>query len=148
MALSRLFLEELTTVQIIIGIVVSLILVAIWQKVFDNFFFGTLGMDKTSAYQTFILAFAVTIFFLVFLYYVESFARDLVLGGAVGRTRTHALLDANDLTDVEVKGPCGDEDDCCCDKDGTKRRRSHRRRERPTIGYTRTQRTSRNRWCH
>lgn len=81
MSLLQTFATQLTTFQIVVGVVISIVIANIWQKVFDNFFYHTLGLDEDSAYVALIIAIGVTAFFFIFLSFITSFAREIVLGG-------------------------------------------------------------------
>lgn len=109
--------NELTLTEIIIGLVIVFILTSVWQRTFDNFFYGTLGIDKTSSYETLVLAFAVTIFFIVLLRYVTTFAEGIILGVSAPNSRTaaHNFFGMTEETDVEEKQPC-DSQTCCKEK--------------------------------
>jgi hypothetical protein len=97
-SLLRSFSSELTTFEIVIGVVVSIILANLWQRFLNNFFYRTLGLDKKSAYVTFILALSMAFGFFVFLYFISSFSREVILGGVTGRTATHKLLGSDETT--------------------------------------------------
>lgn len=105
---------ELTLAEIIIGLVISFILLSIWQKVFDNFFYGTLGIDKTSSYETFILAIAVTISFFILIAYINTFAEGIVLGVVQpsSGSAAHTFIGGTENTIVEEKQPCEEEYTC------------------------------------
>lgn len=107
MTLLNTLATELTTIQIVIGIVVSIILANLWQKFIDNFFYNTLGLEKESSYVAFVIAIGFTFAFFVFLYFVSSFVREVVLGGIAGRTRTHELLGEREPeNEIDVEPRC------------------------------------------
>lgn len=92
---SQKVVTELAYAEIVVGIVVSLILVSFWQRALENWLFESLGINRKSTYQTFIIAIVATIIFFVFINIVESLARDTILGlgdGGVAETRTGMLF--------------------------------------------------------
>ena len=91
MSLSQKLVSDLTYAEIIIGIVVSLILVAFWQRALENSMFETFGINRKSTYQTTVIAIVATVIFFVFINMVESLARDAILGvGEEGVTGTQS----------------------------------------------------------
>lgn len=107
-SLLRTVSSELTTFEIVIGVVVSIIIANLWQRFLNNFFYRALGLNKRSAYTTFIIAASFTIGFFVLLYFVRSFAREIILGGVVGSTATHRFLGSNDETArIDLEPRCG-----------------------------------------
>lgn len=127
-SISQNFLQELTTVQIIVGLVISLIIVSVWNKAFDNFFYGTLGLDKTSSYETFVLASAVTIFFFLFLIFIQTFSKDIVLGVSAEGVKTATFLGGDTRDDQNQNLPCEDNCNCNLNEQTSVRRRKRCRR--------------------
>ena len=78
MALGDKFLQEISYIDLLVVIIFGWILVALWQRVIDNFTFNSLGLNKESTYQTFVIALLATTIFLVFV-----FTFDAVLGNIV-----------------------------------------------------------------
>ena len=80
MAISDTVASEWTFSEIIIGVVFILILVAFWQRTLENFLYNTIGLDKDSTYQSFIIAVALTLIFLIIINSINYVARDIILG--------------------------------------------------------------------
>jgi len=84
--------SELTTFEIVVGVVIAIILANLVQRFLNNLFYRTLELDKKSAYVALIISVAAFLIFFVFLYFVSSFSREIILGGVVGRSATHRFL--------------------------------------------------------
>lgn len=78
--LSQTLSGDLTYSEIIVGIVIALILVSLWQRAIENWLFETLRIDRKSTFQTLIVAVAFTAVFFIFINAISSIARDVVLG--------------------------------------------------------------------
>lgn len=72
------FLSELTLVETLVVIIIGWILVALWQRFIDNFTFNTLGLNEDSSYHTFIIAIAMSVIFIVFLYSFQGLEANIV----------------------------------------------------------------------
>lgn len=59
--------KDLTIGEVLTAIVIGWILVAIWQRVLDNLAYNYLGMDKSSTYDTVIVALTITISFVIYI---------------------------------------------------------------------------------
>lgn len=77
----RFHTTSLTTVFIIIflAILLSWILVSLWTRTLENFAYNTLGLDSNSSIHAFIVAFTVTIFFIVTVWVVDAY--HIIPGG-------------------------------------------------------------------
>ena len=64
---------EVTFITIVLVIVIAWILVALWTRVIENFAFGTLKLNGNSSWHSLIVAFAATIFFLVFVWMMDRY---------------------------------------------------------------------------
>lgn len=85
-------LSETTITQIIIGITFTLILVEFWRISLEALIFNKLGINKNSAYQTFIVAVTLTIIVLIIINFVQAPANDVIVGidtpaGVTSRTQ-------------------------------------------------------------
>lgn len=114
---SRRVFSELTLVEIIIGIVIGLILVAFWTRFFKNLVYRTFRVDKCSTYQLFVVSFALTIIFIVLLNVIQALARDVVLGtpaqADVG-TQGVSITSRNvNLAELRAESCCDGEESCC-----------------------------------
>lgn len=109
--LSETIAGDLTFTEVIIGIVIALILVTLWQRVIENWLFETLGINRKSTFQTLVVAVGFTVVFFFFLSIISSFARDIILGTTnnTGQTNTEQLFGSSPTTDVDVEPRCCDE---------------------------------------
>jgi len=69
-------IQEFSFVELLIIIVVGWVLVALWQRVVENFAYGTLGLNKDSALHALVVALTATVLFLVYKAY-----SDEIIGG-------------------------------------------------------------------
>ena len=93
--ISQTALSEVTIIQIIIGITFSLILVEFWRIFLETLFYTKLGLNRSSAFQTFIVAITLTIILILVISYVKSPVNDLIVGinpSPAVSSRTQALL--------------------------------------------------------
>ena len=65
--------SEVTFITVVLAIVVAWILVALWTRVIENFTFGTLHLNGDSSWHAFIVAFAVTVIFLVTVWMIDQY---------------------------------------------------------------------------
>jgi hypothetical protein len=72
------FLSELSLVETLFVIIIGWVLVALWQRFIDNFTFNTLGLNEDSSYHTFIIAIAITVIFIVFLYSFQGLEANII----------------------------------------------------------------------
>jgi len=77
---SRRILSEITVIEIIVAVVISLVLAEFWQRFFKNLIYHTFCVDKYSTYQLFVVALSMTIAFVILLNVIQSLAADVVLG--------------------------------------------------------------------
>lgn len=57
---------RLTFIEVFLALVLGWILVSLWQRVIENFAFGTLGLNRTSSLHALIVAAGATVIFIVF----------------------------------------------------------------------------------
>ena len=65
--------SEISFVTIVIAIVISWILVALWTRSLENLFYIKLGFNGDSFWQTTLVALIVTILFFVLIWFVDSY---------------------------------------------------------------------------
>lgn len=137
MPISQTLLGDLTVIEIITGVVISLIVANQWQKFFDAFFYRTLCLDRRNAYVTLVLALGVTLAFFFYLYSVGSFTRELLLGGSTGSDTTSQILgNQSNGSEVLESPPCSPAlvtlsgDNCCTGKKRVRRRKKRREEKR------------------
>lgn len=134
MPISQTLLGDLTVIEIIIGVVISLLVANQWQKFFDAFFYRTLCLDRRNAYVTFVLALTITLAFFFYLYSVGSFTRELLLGGSTDSGKTSQILgDQSNGSEVLESPPCSPTlvtlgGNCC-----VRKKRTHRRKKRRDV---------------
>jgi len=68
--------SELNFAIIVIAIVVSWILVALWTRTVENFFFVYWGFDGESFWQSLLVAAAVSVIFLAFIYFYNKVKKN------------------------------------------------------------------------
>ncbi len=59
--------RDMTIGEALVAIVIGWILVAIWQRVLDNLAYNYLGMEKSSTYDTAIVAIVITTSFVLYI---------------------------------------------------------------------------------
>jgi hypothetical protein len=64
---------------IFLAIVIGWILVALWSRVLDNFTYGYLGLNQDSTWDAVIIALAITVIFIAFIWVVDIY--NLIPGG-------------------------------------------------------------------
>lgn len=113
--ISRKLLSESTIVQLILGITFALILVEFWRINLEATIFVKLGIQKTSAYQTFIVAITLTLILIILISFLSSPVNDIIIGVDPANnvnTKTQSLISgqASSFTPaVECKcRQCGD----------------------------------------
>jgi len=65
--------SEITFITVVLAIVVSWILVALWTRVIENFTFGTLHLNGDSSWHALIVAFTITVIFLVTVWMIDKY---------------------------------------------------------------------------
>lgn len=99
--------SELTTFEIVVGVVVSVILGHLWLRAIENLFYGALGYPRDSFYVSFIIAVGMTLFFLILVAGLNEVARSVVLGDEDSSTKTgRALTLTSSGTTVSVEPRC------------------------------------------
>lgn len=78
MGLSDKYVQDLTFVEMIFAIVLSWVIVTLWQRCLDNFTFNTLGLNRASSYQTGVIALSMTILFIAFIFIFENLVGDVI----------------------------------------------------------------------
>ena len=73
---------------ILLAIIVGWIIITLFQRVIDNFFYYTLNFNETSTFDSLIIAITMTVFFIAFVTFIDS-------AGLVGQSDT-----GSDDTDV------------------------------------------------
>jgi hypothetical protein len=99
---------QTTIVQLIIGITLALILVEFWRIFLEAFIFVKLGVQKNSAFQTLIVAIALTLVLLIFVNFVQAGVAETVVGLNVSQSynsKTQRLLEG-DREDVPMAEKC------------------------------------------
>lgn len=117
MVLSQSVFSQLTVIEIIIGVVIALILVAFWQRFFENLIFNTFKLNRNSTYQTFIIAVTLTVIFIVILNSFNNIAKGLVIGNTSAQSSTFGDNDQNIIIEAV---PCDEGSYChgsCCKND-------------------------------
>ena len=71
--------SEVTFITVVLAIVVAWILVALWTRVIENITFGTLHLNGDSSWHAFIVAFTVTVIFLVTVWMIDQYG--IIPGG-------------------------------------------------------------------
>lgn len=78
MAFNRNYLQDIGFIEVLFIIVVGWILVALWQRVIDNFTFQTLKLRRESTYDTIIIALTVTLLFIIFVFLYQAMFSDIL----------------------------------------------------------------------
>lgn len=78
MSLGDKYIENITFVEMVFGIVLGWIIVTLWQRCLDNFTFNYLGLNRASTYQTGIIAFTFTILFVSFIFIFQNLSGGII----------------------------------------------------------------------
>ena len=70
--------SEVTFITVVLAIVVAWILVALWTRVIENFTFGTLHLNGDSSWHALIVAFTITVIFLVTVWMIDRYGSYLM----------------------------------------------------------------------
>lgn len=105
----------ITTFEIIIGVVVSVILAHLWIRAVENLFYNALGFPKNSFYASVVIAIGMTIFLFVLLSGFNEISRSVVLGTDDPVAKTSQLLNVSTSTGVVNIAPrCVENGKCGC----------------------------------
>lgn len=77
-------------ILLFIVIIFSWIIISLWGKVIDNFSYITMGMERQSTWNAFIIAMIVTIIFILIVYYMGEkgkMVQNKVIGMAVEKPK-------------------------------------------------------------
>ena len=66
-------------VTILSAIIVGWTLVSLWTRAIENLYFGVLGFDEESSWDSFLVALVVTVIFVAFVWMIDTY--DIVPGG-------------------------------------------------------------------
>lgn len=66
-------LSQEVFIIVFVAIIIGWIIIALWTRVLDNFTYNKLNMDKTSTWDTALIAIAVTVFFFTFVWMIDSY---------------------------------------------------------------------------
>lgn len=80
-------LNQEVFVVIFMSIVIGWIIIALWTRVLDNFTYSRLNMDKTSTWDTILIAVGMTIFFVAFVWVIDRYN---IVEGTLAETFTTA----------------------------------------------------------
>lgn len=80
MALADKAFSDLNYIEVLIGIIIAWILVAVWQRVIENISYNFFKLNPESAFHAFIVAITLTIIFITLIESVDSIARDILTG--------------------------------------------------------------------
>jgi hypothetical protein len=82
--------NSLTFLEILFAIVIGWLLVALWQRVIENFAYITLGLNKDSTFHALIVALTASIIFVSY-----TFTTDTILGGTIEKDIEGGLQETN-----------------------------------------------------
>lgn len=66
-------LDQAAFVIIVLAITFGWLLVSVWQRVLENFAFGTLGLNEQSTLHSILVALVVTVIFLIFTWMIDQY---------------------------------------------------------------------------
>lgn len=94
-------LNQIAFVIIVLAITFGWLLVSVWQRVLENFAFGTLGLNEQSTLHSFLIAVSVTIIFLITIWMLDQYNIVPNIESDVERASGDVLEDADrQLSDV------------------------------------------------
>lgn len=80
MTLAQTAIGDLSYAEVVIGVVIAWVLVALWQRVVENTAYTSLGLDPKSAFHALLVAIVITIIFFVLISSVNSLAQGYLIG--------------------------------------------------------------------
>lgn len=78
------FVRALTFIQVLYGVIISWILAISWQRTFHNLVYGTLGLDPTSTYHSFIVSLVITAIFITIYFSYDNITGNIVESVTLG----------------------------------------------------------------
>jgi len=80
MTLAQRSWAELDYVEILFGVIIAWVLIALWQRVIENVAYTTLRLNPKSAFHALLVAIVVTAIFLVLITSVDSISEGILVG--------------------------------------------------------------------
>ena len=77
-------IQELTFLEFLLAIIVGWILVALWQRVIENFAYNTIGMNRDSSYHALVVAIVVTAIFIIYATFSADIINSIIEKGPTG----------------------------------------------------------------
>lgn len=71
-------LGDLVFIEVLIAIILAWILVALFQRVIENFAYNTLGLNQNSAFDALVVALVALAVFLTFTFIIDSFIGGII----------------------------------------------------------------------
>lgn len=78
MSLGDKYVNNITFIEMVFGIVLGWIIVTLWQRCIDNFTFNYLGLNRASTYQTGIIALTITVLFISFIFIFQDLSGNMI----------------------------------------------------------------------
>lgn len=75
---------QLNFIEVLLLVVVSWILVALWQRFIETAAYEGIGLNKSSPYHTFVVAITMTAIFIVLVSFVRPTVQDSLTGDVTG----------------------------------------------------------------
>lgn len=88
MSLADTAVAGLDYTEVLFGIIIAWVLVAVWQRVVENLAYNTFRLNPESAFHAFVVAIVMTIIFLTLISSVNSVSRDILVGDTATSTTT------------------------------------------------------------
>ncbi len=65
--------SQITFISIVVAVTISFILIAFWTRVFENFAFGTLGLNGDLFWHALIVSIALTVIFFAAVWVIDQY---------------------------------------------------------------------------
>jgi len=86
MPIANNFIQNASLLEVLVIIILGWTLVPLWQRFIENLSFNTLGLNRDSTYQTFIIALVATVIFLSFTFTFDTIYGNIIesdIGGII-----------------------------------------------------------------
>lgn len=87
---------DFSFLDLLFAIIISWILVTLWQRFVDNALYGSFGLDQKSTYQSLIIAVGMTIVFIAFIHLFHKMISHASPDGVLGEMESIPVDDHED----------------------------------------------------
>ena len=111
------FTRSVTFIEVLYAFLISYILISAWQHFIETYIYVYLGLNKNSAFHTFIVALTITIIFIALVLLLPSFVSDIIeettFGFTINGNTTNGQINNNIINEDLEDGDCDVYRDAC-----------------------------------